>query len=192
MEEDKNSESCTYLISNGIYSNAHKPSTFDFPWSPRKWFVNLLKYYRTDNQPVKILENLYLGSIGASVFKQNLQNIGITHILIVAGQLSPVFPNDFIYKKLKIFDLPGSNIFSAFDEAFQFIDEGRAHGKVLVHCYAGRSRSGAVCVGYVMREKHLSLTDALSYVQEKRPKCLPNKGFMSQLKLYENTLARGY
>ncbi|CAG9330850.1 MKP2_12 [Blepharisma stoltei] len=147
-----------------------------------------LKYAKTDNQPSEVLENLYIGSVGAAMCKKNLKDLGITHILIVADQLAPAFPEEFIYKQINILDSPDSNIIDTFTDAFQFIDQGRAQGKVLVHCFAGKSRSGTICIGYVMKERNCSLLDAFRYVREKRDAVLPNTGFMNQLKRYESVL----
>lgn len=92
-----------------------------------------LKYAKTDNMPSEILENLYIGSVGAAMNKKNLKDLGITHILIVADQLSPAFPNDFAYKQISVLDSPAVNMLAVFQESFDFIDCARSEGKVLVH-----------------------------------------------------------
>jgi protein-tyrosine phosphatase len=57
--------------------------------------------------------------------------------------------------------------------------------RVLLHCAAGQSRSGAMLVGYIMWKNKMTLVDALSLVRSKRPIVQPNPGFLEQLKFFE-------
>ena len=60
---------------------------------------------------------------------------------------------------------------------YDFIDAG----PTLVVCTAGRSRSAAVCIGYLIKRKGYTFKDALSKVKKARPLVEPNPGFMDQL-----------
>ncbi|KAG1362396.1 Dual specificity protein phosphatase 1 [Cocos nucifera] len=134
-------------------------------------------------------QGLFLGSVGVAVNKELLKSLNITHILIVAKSLDPAFPNDFVYKKIEVLDTPDTNLQEYFDECFNFIEEARrAGGGVLVHCFAGRSRSVTVITAYLMKKYHMSLSHALSVVRSKRPQIAPNHGFMTQLETYEKSL----
>ncbi|VTR98577.1 dual specificity protein phosphatase family protein [Tuwongella immobilis] len=56
-----------------------------------------------------------------------------------------------------------------FDDAIRAL--GRLieqHGKVLVHCHLGRSRSAAVVAGHLMRSQNLSKDEALQLISTKR------------------------
>jgi hypothetical protein len=55
---------------------------------------------REDRVPCLIEAGLFLGSVGAALNKQQLQALGITHVLTVARSLQPAFPADFTYKKI--------------------------------------------------------------------------------------------
>ncbi|XP_020114030.1 dual specificity protein phosphatase 1-like [Ananas comosus] len=148
-----------------------------------------VRYAKEEKVPCQIEEGLYLGSVGAALNKQALKNLNITHILIVAKSLNPPFPNDFIYKKIDVLDSPDTNLEEYFDECFNFIDEAkRAGGNVLVHCFAGRSRSVTIVIAYLMKTHHISLSRALELVRRKRPHVAPNEGFMIQLKNFEKSL----
>lgn len=61
------------------------------------------------------------------------------------------------------------------------IEQGK---RVLVHCAAGRSRSGAVVVALLSVMNGWSYDEALAYVQQRRPIVLPNEGFELQLRQY--------
>ncbi|KAK1278823.1 Dual specificity protein phosphatase 1 [Acorus gramineus] len=93
---------------------------------------------------------LFLGSVGVAYNKDALRNLNVTHILIVAKSLEPAFPNDFIYKKIDVLDSPDEKLEVHFDECFHFIDEARTGGGgVLVHCFAGRSRSFSTTIFHI-------------------------------------------
>jgi len=86
-------------------------------------------------------------------------------------------------------DTPGVEISKYFQEAHNFIEEGRAKNcKVLVHCEGGISRSPTIVIAYLMRYNGMTLKDALEHVSQKRPIISPNMGFMNELKKYEQCL----
>jgi len=60
---------------------------------------------------------------------------------------------------------------------------------VLVHCFAGISRSSTIVVAYLMIKNKWSCHKALKYVQSKRSVCKPNPGFLQQLVEFEKRLS---
>ena len=60
--------------------------------------------------------------------------------------------------------------------------------KVLVHCWAGASRSATIVIAYIMWKYKTSVEDAINYVLQKRTQILPNSGFQKQLKIFEKLL----
>jgi len=52
---------------------------------------------------------------------------------------------------------------------------------VLVHCFAGQSRSVALVLAYLVMERGLRQEEALALVRKARPGAAPNAGFMRQL-----------
>ncbi|PWZ54810.1 Dual specificity protein phosphatase 1 [Zea mays] len=146
-------------------------------------------YRKADNTPCPIKQGLYLGSVGAAFNKDALKSLNITHILIVAKSLDPVFPAEFNYKKIEVLDIPDTDLLKHSDECFGFIDEAiSSGGNVLVHCFAGRSRSVTIVVAYLMKKHQMSLESALSLVRSKRPQVAPNGGFISQLEKFQKSL----
>ena len=77
-----------------------------------------------------------------------------------------------------------------FDEVVRLIDEGRREGGVLVHCYAGVSRSSTFVIAYVMATKRLDYYSAKEFVKKHRPCIHPGDGFVRQLQHYEKVLAQ--
>ncbi len=64
------------------------------------------------------------------------------------------------------------------DRLFQRIMEGK---KVLIHCNAGRNRSGLVSALVVRRYYYLSGHEALNYVRRVRPQAIANPHFEAYL-----------
>lgn len=63
-----------------------------------------------------------------------------------------------------------------------------AHGGVLVHCYAGVSRSASCVIAYLMQERGMKFQEAFAFASKKRPVIFPNMGFQRQLREYEQLL----
>ncbi len=115
-----------------------------------------------------------------------LQQYNVTHVLNVASMVENFYPDKFVYKNLDIYDLPSTDITQYFEEAFRFIDAGRADdGCVFVHCNAGVSRAASLVIGYVMKTEGVDYDKAFHYVKQQRPAICPNYGFRQQLQKYK-------
>ncbi|KAF7852307.1 hypothetical protein BT93_L4601 [Corymbia citriodora subsp. variegata] len=153
---------------------------------------SLARCVDNDKDPCKIEEGLFLGSVGAANNEEALKRLNVTHILIIACNLKPVYPDDFVYKVITVPDKVDTNIRESFDECFEFIDEAkRLGGGVLVHCFVGKSRSVTIVVAYLMKKHGMSFSQALEHVKSRRPQASPNSGFISQLQDYEKFLQGG-
>lgn len=148
--------------------------------------VLLRQHLRDDAEPNRVAEGLYIGSIGAAFSRDILLREGVTHVLTVANALLPRFPDAFEYRVVPVLDSPDCDIAALFDECIAFIDAALASGgRVLVHCFAGRSRSASVVLAYLMRVHGMALADALEHLRAVRPVVCPNSGFMRQLEAFE-------
>jgi dual specificity phosphatase 12 len=67
-----------------------------------------------------------------------------------------MFPKEFTYKEINVADNSSTSILRHFPAAISFIKDGIAKGGVLVHCYAGVSRSSSCVIAYLMQEKNQS------------------------------------
>jgi atypical dual specificity phosphatase len=113
-------------------------------------------------------------------------SLGITHVLCVACDLPQPYPCDFVYQRVLIQDSCDAPLHTHFESCFQFIQSGlEAGGGVLVHCFAGRSRSATVVAAWLMCTHHLTMLEALAMVHAVRPQASPNAGFMRQLAAFE-------
>lgn len=81
-------------------------------------------------------------------------------------------------------DTEEENLLDHLEPCLDFIDEGRKEGNVLVHCYAGVSRSATIITAYLMRAEQKPLEEALESLKEVYESVCPNDGFLEQLKLF--------
>ncbi|EGC34235.1 hypothetical protein DICPUDRAFT_153585 [Dictyostelium purpureum] len=142
------------------------------------------------NDVSKIFPGFYIGSLPA-VNRGNLDKHQITHILSILNEFRPKWTNMYSYLHIDIYDSPSVDIKKYFEKTFQFIEEGRREGAVLVHCFAGISRSATICIAYCMRKLRISFEDAHGLLFDARPIIFPNESFVKQLKKYEAELKEG-
>lgn len=132
----------------------------------------------------QVMSGLLIGSKESESCLAGLRAAGVTHILQCGVELMPSHKDHFVYKQLKICDKEYEDVVGVFSEAFEFINEARKTGTVLVHCAQGISRSAAVVIGYLMNHSRMTYTAALAQVQQARPVVNPNEGFVLQLQKF--------
>lgn len=82
-------------------------------------------------------------------------------------------------------DMESEDLLDYLEVCMDFIEENRKNGSVLVHCFAGVSRSAAIITAYLMRSEQLSQEDALESLRQSCESVCPNDGFLDQLKMFE-------
>ncbi|GLJ48420.1 hypothetical protein SUGI_1022050 [Cryptomeria japonica] len=82
-------------------------------------------------------------------------------------------------------DMENENLLDYLDTCLGFIERGRREGAILVHCFAGVSRSASVVTAYLMKTEQLSQEDALESLRQQSESACPNDGFLEQLKMFE-------
>ncbi|XP_042491461.1 dual specificity protein phosphatase PHS1-like [Macadamia integrifolia] len=137
-------------------------------------------------KPSSITCNLFIGGALAARSAYTLQHLGITHILCLCsneiGQSDSQYPDLFKYKNFSISDNEDSNISSIFEEASDFIDQvEESGGRVLVHCFEGKSRSATVVLAYLMLKKNFTLLEAWNLLKRAHRRAQPNDGFAKML-----------
>lgn len=70
------------------------------------------------------------------------------------------------------------------------ITEGRKRGGVLIHCYAGVSRSSSFVIAYVISTFKIGYDEAKERVKKGRPCIHPGDGFVHQLHIYAKIIAK--
>lgn len=144
-------------------------------------------------RPSRIHEYLYLGSEWNAADLTALQEIGIGYILNVTREIDNFYPEVFMYKCIRLYDVPESELLKHWDDTYKFIKEAKENNsKVLVHCKMGISRSAATVIAFTMKEYRMSLEEAFKHVKSCRNCINPNHGFMDQLHAYEGILKARY
>ena len=144
---------------------------------------------KKQNDMDEILPNLYLGNIASAENKQKLKELNIKKVLSIMNFGSPTYTaeDNIIHKVISIGDIPTENIIKYFGECLNFI---KGEEKVLVHCMAGSSRSASIVIAYLMWSVKKTFRDALNFVNERRFYIFPNRGFLSQLRMFEKELIK--
>ena len=136
----------------------------------------------------KIQDGLYLGDVVDASNKETLMKHGIKYVLNVTRECPSFHPNDFVYKRIDVYDMEKSDLLERFFEISEFIKEGKAAGGVFVHCAYGISRSSTSIIAYLMKEQGFTYGGGRSYVEKRRPIIYPNHGFVRQLKKWERLI----
>lgn len=136
------------------------------------------------NDPVEILPNLFQGSHRAAQ-ESKLHQYGITHVINCSFLHIHYEYKDPNIKVLHFHwhDNETQSLLPDVHDAFHFIQEHlAAEHKVLVHCFAGISRSSAIVLYYIMRNNKCNFETALSALTTVNSRAKPNQGFESQLR----------
>ncbi|XP_078452498.1 dual specificity phosphatase 29-like [Lampetra fluviatilis] len=137
----------------------------------------------------EVFPDVYIGNENAAHDLRRLGSMGFTHVLNAAhGSGCPaVGPEyyarvgDVAYLGLPADDFPSYDMRPHLVPASDFIHAAlQAHGRVLVHCVMGRSRSASLVLAYLMLRVGLRLRAAVRALLAHRS-IFPNDGFLRQL-----------
>lgn len=155
------------------------------------WATDALECLAQSAAPAaQILPWLYLGSAADACKLDRLERFGVTHILVVAKELKPMFASRYTYRHFAAEDTAEYPLASHFDEAIAFLQDIKARydaGEkvcVLVHCYAGLSRSVATVIAYLVASHGYCVQGALQMVKARRQGASPDN-FFPQLAEFE-------
>lgn len=141
------------------------------------------------NHPVEIGSRLYLSDAKGVHSPDRLQELGVTHVLNVAGKAATLNPE--LHEKMGINvlnisaeDEEGYPMLSRhLAEARSFVDQAKkAKGTVVVHCVAGLNRSGVIIAAIHMLEERKSVLETVAHCRKARGNLfLCNESFQEQL-----------
>jgi protein-tyrosine phosphatase len=137
----------------------------------------------------EIVPGVFLGGIDCSKNISFLEEHDIRYVLTLGARMPARFPDRAEYLVLdKIADDPDQDLLRVLPQCVAFVAKARRNnGAVLVHCFAGVSRSATIVIAYLMAASAAVLTvpEALAIVKRRRPFVDPNPGFLTQLKKWE-------
>ncbi|CAA2981095.1 protein-tyrosine-phosphatase IBR5-like [Olea europaea var. sylvestris] len=134
--------------------------------------------------PSEILpEFLFLGSYDNASRAELLKTQGISRVLNTVPACQNLYKNSFTYHCLQ--DDPKL----PFDDAIKFLEQCEKDGaRVLVHCMSGKSRSPAIVMAYLMKNKGWKLAQSYQWVKDRRPSVELTQAVFQQLKDYEQKI----
>ena len=119
----------------------------------------------------RITERIWIGNSDEAKDRESLRVAGIRSTLCLDGCMTRVGADEAGVDRVEVVELiDGSgNRPEVFLRAVRLLrDLAAKHPPVLVHCYAGRSRSAAVVCKFFMREEDNSLAEAMRRITSKR------------------------
>lgn len=135
--------------------------------------------------PCKEIRKVYVGDSGSDdvscdMSKTSLSPDKLLYSLEYAGK-------DLKYVRMAVplRDMESEDLLDYLDVCLDFIEDSRREGSVLVHCFAGVSRSAAIITAYLMKSEQLSLEDTIESLKQSCESVCPNDGFLEQLKMFE-------
>lgn len=141
-------------------------------------------YY--DDQPTKILDNLYLGNVFHTILPKSVEKYKFDYIFNIGVHINQ---QDFIIETpshfIDIQDRCDSDILEHLEDLTTRIHL-KLHDskKVYVHCYVGMSRSSTVIAAYLIKYHNMTVLEAVEDLKRLRPIVQPNAGFMQQLESF--------
>ncbi|KAF9112317.1 hypothetical protein BGX27_003636 [Mortierella sp. AM989] len=176
---------------SSLLSDASVSSTGSGSVSSSTIQTHLQANAKAEREISMILDNfLYLG--GDLVDEEQIlevERLGIKRVLNMAANCDDLLwvqragENNGSYLKVGLLDHVDQDLKVGLDKAVKFIASSTT--PVYVHCQAGKSRSVATVIGYLIQEHKWPLKKAYDHVVERRRIVSPNIGFVSQLIMLE-------
>lgn len=139
--------------------------------------------------PGQITDYLYIGNGKTAKHTSLLTRLKINCIINATQEMDSICIPSVEYLRVPVADSSAAQLQEHFDIVADKIHSVRAqHGRVLVHCCAGVSRSATLCLAYLVKYRDMSLIDAHTLVKACRPIIRPNGGFWKQLVDYERSI----
>ncbi len=140
---------------------------------------------------------LYISDLLAASNHDVLEHYNITCVIsVLSRKEEPPSKNrkrGVHYTLFTTFDSPEEKISKYFAECFKVMNRAVKQKKnVLVHCYAGISRSATMVIMYLMQSNRWSFNQSFKHLRCRRYWVQPNHGFEMQLKTLESRLAKQY
>lgn len=179
----------SFIASIKEYLNT--PTAIDLYSPARVWLENHGVNLDDTSDITAISDSIFISNMSTTTNRVLLNQLGITHILSVVSSMTPLYPEDFIYKHVIAYDLPDFNLSAEFLESARYIQKAISEGgKILVHCVKGASRSVSIVLAYLIyvNFNNMNATELLEYVKFtcKRTVAKPNIGFLQQLIIFDN------
>lgn len=189
----------TITAETGLYETV--PQDWPWIWAIRNpevldWKKNLtrsetlsvaLQQAEITSAPLSVSASLYLGSSQGVQNVTTLQNMGITHVLNMAGPLAAGPVKEYAragitYHEINAEDEEGYPLLGRhWEEARNFLGQETMR-KCVVHCHAGINRSATIVAACLLMNEKSSLLQAVQRIRKARGNmALSNESFQEQV-----------
>lgn len=139
--------------------------------------------------PDQVLDFLFIGSLRTAQEQRVYDDLQITRVVTCGLGMSITLGEGMDQLLLGLADTVDANLSGHLQKGVDYIADAKAKNeKVLVHCFAGLSRSASLVCAYLMREYRWSFEKSLDFIRLARPNACPNDGFVKQLEAFEKQL----
>lgn len=155
-----------------------------------EWFVKTDKFVVVHDYGIgnEIVPGLFLGEIAAARSEYWKEENKITHVLACIPSSEEATQ---AHKRIPLEDSPQTQIQDYFRTTNQWLHLllTKNKARVLVHCFAGISRSATMVMSYLIEKHDMSYQSAYQFTKAKRSCIRPNRGFELQLTHFAQNLA---
>ena len=135
----------------------------------------------------KLDDKIYLTDFHGACNHEKLKEIGITRVISL-GDMDEheIYKkcDEFEYLSLVLDDTEYDDISIYFEKCNEFIV--KSEGPILVHCWAGISRSVSIVIAHFILSKKMSYLQSFFFIKTIRPFISHNSGFMEALCKLQN------
>ena len=111
---------------------------------------------------------LYIGDLASALNFMELKTKNIRAVITVADDMVSFDPMEINHLKIAAMDYIKFDITQYFEKTFEFIFENLKTCNVLIHCFRGISRSGAILISFIMKFFGWKFNQSLQFAKMKR------------------------
>jgi len=131
------------------------------------------------SQPDHIVDNIFLGNAFNAADYKWLKDNNIKEIVNVTPSISNYFPDDFVYHNVDVIDLNDASLKGFYQQFYDIIENAKCN--IFVHCFAGKSRSAALVLYYLVKKYKWTVEEAINIIKVKRPAININITFINEI-----------
>lgn len=139
--------------------------------------------YSYIDKPSHIIDNIYLGNAYTAANYNLLKELNINIIINITSNIPNYFEYDdhFTYINYNIKDINDSEIKEYLIKSYSVLST-TTDKNILIHCYAGSSRSASIILYYLIKKYNYSFKDANNMLKSKRDIVNINTTYIDEIK----------
>ncbi len=145
----------------------------------------------------EVLPYLFIGNLPSAKDEDFLARKNVKYVLNLTSEPCENEVEGLEHMNILLEDEEDVELSPHLKQCYEFINKAKASttkkhtNAVLVHSYYGISRTSAIVLAYLMKERQWTLKEAYDHLKAKHPSAKPNDGFVIQLLRYDQELHDG-